>query len=304
MAALGGLIKPCYVFAPRTLARRVHMRLFRPAAEEEVPLVRLPWGALLEVNPREVIGQELIRQNIFDIAVSETVWRLLRPGDCAVDVGANIGYLTGLCAARVGAAGAVDAFEPHPGVLARLRRNVGRLSRPPWGSVRLHDCALGRHEGHARLFEPEGFGANEGTSTLVARQGAAATGEGAGLEVRVARLDGILADGEIRLMKVDVEGFEAEVFAGAQRLLEEQRIANIIYEAHDCERSPLHAMLAQHGYSIFGIGYSLWGLNLTPGSAAPRIDRRWESPSYLATRDPDATLAVLRRPGWQVLRPC
>jgi FkbM family methyltransferase len=280
------------------------MSLFRPAVAEDAPLVRLPWGAVLEVNAHEVIGQELIRQNIFDIAVSETVWRLLRPGDRAVDVGANIGYLTSLCAARVGAAGAVDAFEPHPRVLARLRRNVGRLSSPPWGSVRLHDCALGRHDGYARLFEPEGFGANEGTSTMVARPGATPSGDGTGLEVRVARLDGLLVDGEIRLMKVDVEGFEAEVFAGAQRLLEVQRIANIVYEAHDCERSPLHAMLAQHGYSIFGIGYALFGPNLTPGNAAPRIDRRWESPSYLATRDPDATLAALRRPGWQVLRSC
>lgn len=302
MHALSGLLKPCYVFAPRTLVRRVRMRLSRPAAHQEAPIVKLPWGCALEVNPHEVIGQELIRQNIFDIAVSETVWRLLRPGERAVDVGANIGYLTSLCAARVGAQGSVDAFEPHPLVHARLRRNVERLSRSPRsGRVRLYDCALGREDGHARLFEPEEFGLNEGTSTMVARPGGAPAG---GLQVRVARLDSLLADAQISLMKVDVEGFEAEVFAGAQRLLRAQRIANIVYEAHECERSPLHAMLGQHGYSIFGIGYSLWGLNLTPGSAAPRIDRRWESPSYLATRNPGVTLASLRRPGWQVLRPC
>jgi FkbM family methyltransferase len=39
---------------------------------------------------------------------------VLRPGDVAVDVGANCGYFTAVFAERVGVNGTVVAFEPNP----------------------------------------------------------------------------------------------------------------------------------------------------------------------------------------------
>ena len=52
--------------------------------------------------------------------VTATVAALLRSGDCFVDVGANIGFVT-LCASRiVGGHGQVIAFEPNPALVARL----------------------------------------------------------------------------------------------------------------------------------------------------------------------------------------
>jgi hypothetical protein len=53
-----------------------------------------------------------------------------------------------------------------------------------------------------------------------------------------------------------------------------------------------------------GIGRDLFGPKLTPGAAAPRVDRRWESPSYLATLAPREADVALRARGWQVLRAC
>lgn len=303
MSRLTGLLKPCYVFAPRTLVRRVGISLFRPQDSRQI--IRLPWGAALEVNANETIGRELVCQNVFDIAVTETAWRLLKAGDVAVDVGANIGYITSLFAARVGARGRVEAFEPHPRIFARLRNNTTNLglgSAPV--TVGLHECALGGRDGTAQLFEPSAFGINEGASTLVAQPDAGPLASSGGFEIRLARLDTVLADCDIALLKVDVEGFEAEVFAGAERLLARQKIRNIIYEAHDCERSALHQLLFQYGYSVFGIGHDLFGPRITPGTAAPMVDRRWESPSYLATLSPSAVLATFRARGWQVLQRC
>ena len=295
-----GLLKPCYVFAPRTLVRRVGMSLFRPRSPRQ--LVRLPWGAVLAVNANEVIGRELVRQNVFDIAVTETAWRLLQAGDVAVDVGANIGYVTSLFAAKVGSQGHVEAFEPHPRIFSRLRENVRNLN---FGAapvtIILHECALGSRDGAAYLIEPSAFGINEGTSTLAARPGEPSPAC-PGFEVGLARLDTVLADREIALLKVDVEGYEADVFAGAEQLLARRRIRNVIYEAHDCERSPLHQLLARYGYSVFGIGYDLFGLRITPGIAPPKVDRRWESPSYLATLSPGTALTSLRTRGWRVLQ--
>jgi FkbM family methyltransferase len=42
----------------------------------------------------------------------------------AVDVGANIGYMTSLMAHKVGLSGKVIAFEPHPAIYKRLVNNV------------------------------------------------------------------------------------------------------------------------------------------------------------------------------------
>src|SRR4029079_13353817 len=50
--------------------------------------------------------------------------RLLKPGDCFVDVGANIGYLTLVGARLVGPTGTVIAFEPLSKARRWLERNV------------------------------------------------------------------------------------------------------------------------------------------------------------------------------------
>lgn len=301
MSALIGLIKPCYVFAPRTMVRRIGMSLF--PSRRSVATVRLPWGAVIEVNAKEVVGSELLRQNVFDIAVSETAWRLLKPGDLAVDVGANVGYMTSLFSARVSALGRVEAFEPHPRLFARLRQNVqslGTVSGPT--NIRVYDVALGSQDGTAHLVEPPSFGVNEGTAT-VARGTAMPDSDGGNrFEIRIARFDGLFADCKIALLKVDVEGFEAEVLAGAERSLAQGKIQNVIYEAHDCERSKLHVFLSGYGYSLFGVGHDLFGPKITAGSARPRVDRGWESPSYLATLRPAEVQRALRPRGWQVLR--
>jgi FkbM family methyltransferase len=281
--------------------RRIAMSLF--AAQRSVATLRLPWGAVMEVNPEEGIGRELRRQNIFDIAVSETAWRLLKPGDMAVDVGANIGYMTGLFAARVGLHGRVAAFEPHPRIFARLRHNAESLADArAAGNISLHEVALGNRDGGAQLIEPAIFGINEGASTVARGTGALDRDSTHRFEVRTAKFDSLFPHERIALLKVDVEGFEAEVLAGAERALGQHRIQSLIYEAHDCERSGLHAVLSGYGYCLFGIGHDLFGPTLTAGSAAPGVDRAWESPSYLATLDPAGVERALRPRGWQVLR--
>lgn len=298
MTAISGLLKPCYVYAPRTLVRRIGIAI-SPSRSMRCD-IEVPWGAKLRVNVREGIGRELYRQRVFDIAVSETAWRVLDAGDMVVDVGANIGYMTTLFAARVGPTGRVEAFEPHPRIFAELKRNVDPPgARRDAATVRLHCSALGKHNGAARLFEPDIFGLNEGAATLARTALELATSS---ISVPVARLDTVLSGERIRLLKVDVEGFEHAVLSGAERLLAGRCIENVIYESHECEHSSVHALLQRAGFCIFGLGHGLRGLEITPGAGAPRVDRTWESPSYLATLRPERVLPRLRGAGWQVLK--
>src|SRR4051812_45060416 len=90
------LNKPHYVFRPTQLGRRFAGVFRRRTSGPQV--VRLPWGLDLNVLPDEAIGASIARTGVFELHVSETIWRLLDRGELAVDVGANIGYMTSLMA--------------------------------------------------------------------------------------------------------------------------------------------------------------------------------------------------------------
>jgi len=131
---------------------------------------------------------------------------LIKPTDRVVDVGANLGrhvVLLDHLSAHV------DAVEPNPALLPNLRRTVAGLKH-----TTLHECALGDHTGSISRVVPE----DHSTAHV----------GGAG-STPLRRLDD-LVHGPIALMKVDVEGFEAPVFRGAARLLNQAAAPVIVFE--------------------------------------------------------------------------
>jgi precorrin-6B methylase 2 len=65
---------------------------------------------------------------MYDLLVAETLARAADRRLLSVDVGANIGPMTGLLAAH---SGEVCAFEPNPKITDRLRRNVAQFAGTP-----------------------------------------------------------------------------------------------------------------------------------------------------------------------------
>jgi len=154
--------------------------------------------------------------------------RLLRPGDTVVDAGANIGLVALVAARAVGARGQVHAIEAHPVVAGYLSENV-RINRA--ANVRVHQVALGDRPGVVRLATHPG----DDSQNHVAA-------EGPGTTVAVVRLDELLAAvGRVDLLKVDVEGYERFVVAGARGLLPRTRM--IYFEAWE-----RHA--GRYGYTV------------------------------------------------------
>ncbi len=273
------------------------MELFPP--KTGVATVSLPWKVSLEVDLSDAIGKEIFKQRSFDIAVSEVAWRLLQPGATALDIGANIGYLTSLFAIRAGPSGAVHAFEPHPHVQETLIRNIARIRlHPESAPISMHTCALGDISGQARLIETDYFQINRGTARIAETK---SEDELRSYSVPMETLDNLFSDESFDLAKIDVEGFEPRVLQGAERLLREKRIRHIIYEDHDIKSKKLAAMLATDGYSIFSIGYDLLGPKLRELDRQIAVDRTWESPSSLATIEPAAVKKIVSRRGWQAL---
>jgi FkbM family methyltransferase len=283
--------KPEYLFRPQQLWRRCRRTLVEPRDYE---MVKLPWGALIRVQPHEVVGRALWHAGVCDLAVSETLWRLIEPGETVVDVGANIGSLTALMAARVGHAGKVLAYEPHPEIFRRLTENIELWQAETDAPIRAYRVALSNYHGAGGLNLPSAFQANHGLATLAPDNSA-----GALIPVQVEQLDDLIHD-RVGLLKLDIEGHELMALQGAEQLLSDRQIRDIVFEEHQAYPTPVTQLLEAHGYTIFNLGQSLWGLRLTP-VREPSLHRRWDSRSCLATLDPQRALRRLQPRGWRVL---
>lgn len=299
-----GLLKPEYLCRPSQLFRRLG-RVF--GGRPEVGTVTLPWGLRMQVRPRDSLSLHLWHLGVLDLPVTEVIWRLLAPGDTAVDVGANMGYYAGLMAARVGAKGRVWAYEPHPEIFKDLdaHAKAWRGQGGDFAAVDARECAASDADGTAELFESEEFSANRGTASLegavdhVTHERREATRK---LVIRTRRLDDELAGaGPVALMKVDVEGHEAAVFRGARTLLESGRVRHVVFEEHQGVPSPATELLVSMGYTLFKVGRKFGGPELTAPEASAELPV-WLPPNLLATREPDRVREVCGRPGWDSLR--
>jgi FkbM family methyltransferase len=165
-----------------------------------------PQRLLMLEGERFVLERQLVR-------------RLVQSGMHAVDVGANIGYYLLLLARAVGPDGKVSCFEPDPENLAELERNV-RLNG--LANVRIHPAAVGAEN---KTVELRG-----GINSTIA--------PGGELRVPLVSLDSAVTR-PVDFLKIDVEGYEGYVLAGARQILIQDR-PNLFLEIHPSQlASPL-----------------------------------------------------------------
>lgn len=146
--------------------------------------------------------------------------RVLRPGMVFVDVGANDGYYTLFAARRVGPSGRVVAAEPSSRERAHLQRNLGRNGLD---NVSVVPAAIGATAGLADLHLAHGVHAGHNTLGSFAHDDVVR----ASLErVPIEPLDSVIARhglARVDFVKIDVEGAEASVIAGASTVLTSMR---------------------------------------------------------------------------------
>jgi FkbM family methyltransferase len=161
-------------------------------------------------NVHEIAYQQKQLAGIDDVDVA-IARRLLRPGDIALDLGANIGYVS-LHMLAIGAA-EVHAFEPNPRIFSRLARLRGPR-------LHCHPQAVGARRGEANLILST---AHHQGSTLypqvVALRRQVFGEQPMSVPVAVCAIDELFPDRRFDYVKVDVEGGELDVVAGARELL-------------------------------------------------------------------------------------
>jgi FkbM family methyltransferase len=153
-------------------------------------------------------------ERFYDLPTQLLLQQELKAGDTFVDVGANEGMITLLGSRLVGDAGKVIAFEPNPVPREILERSLRRNSI---ANVELHAAGLGDVEGELQLFVPR---RNSGEGSFTAPEDASA-GYYSSCPVWIG--DAVIGERLPRLIKIDVEGFEAHVLRGLSGTLERAR---------------------------------------------------------------------------------
>jgi len=212
-----------------------------------------------------------------------------------VDVGANLGYFSQLALAL---GYEVLAVEPQaraqPYLAATTARN-GNGAR-----LTLYACALGGVRGAATMGDTARWEVPrvEHVAPLEAPAVAGGGGEGASRNATVpmALLSDLVPPGAtVALLKVDTEGFERGVFAGAPPELL-ARVRNVVVEIKTGEaRAGLQALLGAAGFTC--VQYAEQYAELTPGVAFLDLEGKW-----LDTKLPRK--ALLESLGSRLIRPC
>jgi FkbM family methyltransferase len=193
--------------------------------------VPITGGGRMLVDTADVTGRVLATSGVWEPGVTALFRQLIRPGDVVVDVGANIGYFTILAARLVGLEGHVHALEPAPDTHAAL---VANIRRNGLGNVTAHAVAAAASTGTATLHHARGV--NAGASSLRSDPGprlGAVSAYSVDVPLRpLAELVPPEQRSRLRLVKIDVEGYEADVLEGLAPLFEEGHRPSLVIEMH------------------------------------------------------------------------
>lgn len=208
-----------------------------------------------------IINRELYRLRFFPTGFSAKLWAnpeegsaderffktYLRHGDTVIDVGANIGTSTLTASILAGPSGVVYSFEPHPRVFEHLKENV-RLNE--LGNIHLFNVAVGGMNGFVSFADNPLI--SDTTNRVVADSKT---------QVKISTLDDLLRPydlGTVDLLKVDVEGYEKEVFQGGMETLKKTNCVFFEfleknYSNYDVSAREVLEALRENGFKIYKV---------------------------------------------------
>jgi FkbM family methyltransferase len=200
---------------------------------------RCRYGTMTYLKKDIYVGRSLDIYGEYSEAEAGLFRQLLRAGDIALDIGANIGAHTVAMAQFVGPSGAVYAFEAQRVVFQIM---CGNLALNEIGNVHAFPSAVGRASGSVKVPVLNYSG--------IDNFGGIAVGTEDGEEVDLVTIDDLNLP-QVKLMKIDVEGMELDVLLGSKATL--ARCRPLLYVEND-RTAKSHALVTQ----LFQDGYRLW----------------------------------------------
>jgi FkbM family methyltransferase len=215
-------------------------------------------GAAFVCDLKDTISREVCFTGRYEPQETQLALRLLKPGMSVVDVGANWGYFSLVSAHLVGPTGRVLALEPHPRLSSMLAENIATNGL---SQVQVLPLAAGARSGARAFVGFDEQGGNWGVSR------AARDRESADFECPTAALDDLLdARGidTVDLVKIDIEGAEADAVAGMVRGMTRRRYRNVLLECHPAELTALGVSIEDCQAPLSRAGYRGWHIDHSP----------------------------------------
>lgn len=232
----------------------------------------------------QVLSYLLPRGLLPEPEVLNAMARIVEPGACVVDAGANVGFFTVVMSKLVGEDGEVIAIEPDPRNARKLRKN---LDINDCRNVVIYETMLAAQSGPRKFY----IRSENGSSTMF---DGCQTGEL--VEVRdhfAATLTTIFGDRRPSFMKMDIEGAELEAVLGC-----DVRIPFVITEANEEALGRAGASIAKLRFQMENI----WGHRthlLSETGSMPALIANAPTQKIVSTR-PNANILFARE--WDVIR--
>jgi FkbM family methyltransferase len=168
------------------------------------------YGSEIKCSLPDGIQTCIFLYGVWEPDISAFIASELHPGDTFIDVGAHVGYHSILASRAVGSDGNVVAIEASPDTFTVLENNLSL--NPGCSNVRTLNVAASERTGMIPFYlGPKGMGI-EGWSTTVLRDSFRQR-----CTVSAGSLSSLLTEKELqtaKIIKIDVEGAEAEVLRG------------------------------------------------------------------------------------------
>jgi FkbM family methyltransferase len=262
-------------------------RVFVNCADNEV-LLRTEAGLLMCSNSDYAVLACLVDSGDLERGTRLLIERLVRPGDVFIDVGANLGIHTLAAARALQGRGKVIAFEPFAGNRTLLEKSVmlnGYADLVEIHGVALSDRAaslplyLGSSSGHHSLFDLQQSGLDAHTVSVDTRT-----------------LDSMVTPSlPVRLVKIDVEGAELQVLAGAAALVAAQADIALIVEFGPSHLKRTGSSTAEWLSAFTAHGLTYRGIDALDGTLAPADHATLE-----AAESTNLLFARPQSPVWQL----
>jgi FkbM family methyltransferase len=226
----------------------------------DVALTRLRDGHYLFVDPQdETVTAHLIGRGFWETWIQQAIFDALRPGDRVIEVGSNAGSHTMAMALRVGETGHVTAVEANPRMAALLKRSIEYNGYA--GRIDLHHGVANDREGSVAFMMSRRNGG--GGHTLVYENIFGA--DSITIDVPAVRLDVLVAE-PADFIRLDAEGSEPQVLAGAARHLENPDI--LLCMEWDVFQMSMRTSVPEFIDGLTGRGFHFWRIETDGGLTA------------------------------------
>lgn len=209
----------------------------------------------ISLNPylNSGVDDVIAELGVWEPAIGAQIKKHLHKGGVFIDIGANIGYHSLLAAKVLEGKGQVYSFEPQESIYLQFKDSIARNGLT---NITVYNTALSDHNGDETLYVRE---ENSGGSTLLSIPETEGFHIQSKLKVALVTLDSFIEKfKQVDLIKIDVEGYEYEVFKGGRKLLEQfhptiiMEFSPVFYmQDYESKAEELLHFLESCGYTFF-----------------------------------------------------